>query len=127
MDRTISDQQSQPYFYVLFTGFFSGDLLQHTWVTFLEIAIGYPIGAIAGIGLGYSFGRSRLLAEIFEPIIIALNGIPRTALAPLFIVWLGIGLWSKSASYFSLPSSSTFLRRTPACARWIRNTSIWQV
>ena len=43
-------------------------LWQHTWVTFLEIAIGYPIGAIAGIGLGYSFGRSRLLAEIFEPI-----------------------------------------------------------
>ena len=36
----------------LFTGFYSGDLLQHTWVTFLEIAIGYPIGAIAGIGLG---------------------------------------------------------------------------
>src|SRR5918994_1398416 len=57
----------------LFTGFYSGDLLQHTWVTFLEIAIGYPIGAIAGIGLGYSFGRSRLLAEIFEPIIIALK------------------------------------------------------
>ena len=86
----------------LFTGFYSGDLLQHTWVTFLEIAIGYPIGAIAGIGLGYSFGRSRLLAEIFEPIIIALNGIPRTALAPLFIVWLGIGLWSKVGVVFVL-------------------------
>ena len=77
-------------------------MLQHTWVTFLEIAIGFPVGAIAGIGLGYSFGRSRLLAEIFEPIIIALNGIPRTALAPLFIVWLGIGLWSKVGVVFLL-------------------------
>ena len=48
------------------------------------------------------FGRSRLLAEIFEPIIIALNGIPRTALAPLFIVWLGIGLWSKVGVVFLL-------------------------
>jgi NitT/TauT family transport system permease protein len=86
----------------LFNGFYAGDLLQHTWVTFLEIAIGYPIGAIAGIGLGYSFGRSRLLAEIFEPIIIALNGIPRTAVAPLFIVWLGIGLWSKVGVVFLL-------------------------
>jgi NitT/TauT family transport system permease protein len=86
----------------LLNGFYSGDLLQHTWITFLEIAIGYPIGAIAGIGLGYSFGRSRLLAEIFEPIIIALNGIPRTALAPLFIVWLGIGLWSKVGVVFLL-------------------------
>jgi NitT/TauT family transport system permease protein len=79
----------------LVTGFRDGDLLQHTWVTFQEIAIGFPVGAISGIALGYAFGRSRLLAEIFEPIIVALNGIPRTAVAPLFIVWLGIGLWSK--------------------------------
>src|SRR5687767_15857837 len=86
----------------LFSGFSSGELLQHTCVTFLEVAIGFPIGAITGIALGYGFGRSRLLAEVFEPIIIALNGIPRTALAPLFIVWLGIGLWSKVGVVFLL-------------------------
>ena len=86
----------------LVDGFISGDLLQHTWVTFEEIAVGFPIGAISGVALGYAFGRSRLLAEIFEPIIIALNGIPRTALAPLFIVWLGIGLWSKVGVVFLL-------------------------
>lgn len=86
----------------LITGFREGDLIQHTWVTFQEIAIGFPIGALSGIALGYAFGRSRLLAEIFEPIIIALNGIPRTAVAPLFIVWLGIGLWSKVGVVFLL-------------------------
>jgi len=86
----------------LIAGFRDGDLLQHTWVTFEEIAIGFPVGAISGIALGYAFGRSRLLAEVFEPIIIALNGIPRTALAPLFIVWLGIGLWSKVGVVFLL-------------------------
>ena len=86
----------------LIAGFQTGDLLQHTWVTFVEIAIGFPVGAIAGISLGYAFGRSKLLAEIFEPIIIALNGIPRTALAPLFIVWLGISLWSKVGVVFLL-------------------------
>lgn len=80
----------------------SGELLQHLWVTFEEIAIGFPIGAISGIALGYWFGRSRLLAEIFEPIIVALNGIPRTAVAPLFIVWLGIGIWSKVGVVFLL-------------------------
>ncbi len=80
----------------------SGDLIQHTWVTFQEIGIGFPLGALAGIALGYWFGRSRLLAEIFEPIIMALNGIPRTALAPLFIVWLGIGIWSKVGVVFLL-------------------------
>lgn len=86
----------------LITNFQSGDLLQHTWVTFTEIAIGFPLGGITGIALGYWFGRSRVLAEIFEPIIIALNGIPRTALAPLFIVWLGIGIWSKVGVVFLL-------------------------
>ncbi|HEY5543735.1 MAG TPA: hypothetical protein VIM04_10830, partial [Candidatus Binatia bacterium] len=40
----------------LITGFQSGDLLQHTWVTFTEIAIGFPAGAITGIALGYWFG-----------------------------------------------------------------------
>ena len=86
----------------LISGFRDGDLLQHSWVTFEEIAIGFPVGAISGIALGYAFGRSRLLAEIFEPIIVALNGIPRTAVAPLFIVWLGIGLWSKVGVVFLL-------------------------
>lgn len=86
----------------MITGFYSGDLLQHTWVTFQEIAIGFPLGAFTGIALGYWFGRSRLLAEVFEPIIIALNGIPRTAVAPLFIVWLGIGIWSKVGVVFLL-------------------------
>jgi NitT/TauT family transport system permease protein len=86
----------------LATHFQSGDLLQHSWVTFQEIAIGFPIGAFVGIALGYWFGRSRFLAEIFEPIIIAINGIPRTALAPLFIVWLGIGIWSKVGVVFLL-------------------------
>jgi NitT/TauT family transport system permease protein len=86
----------------LISGFRDGDLVQHTWVTFQEIAIGFPVGAISGIALGYAFGRSRTLAEVFEPIIIALNGIPRTAVAPLFIVWLGIGLWSKVGVVFLL-------------------------
>ena len=86
----------------LIAGFRDGDLLQHTWVTFEEIAIGFPVGAITGIALGYAFGRSRVLAEVFEPIIVALNGIPRTAVAPLFIVWLGIGLWSKVGVVFLL-------------------------
>ena len=83
-------------------GFRSGELIQHCWVTLQEIAIGFPAGVILGVGLGYAFGRSRLLAEVFEPIIIALNGIPRTALAPLFIVWLGIGIWSKVGVVFLL-------------------------
>lgn len=80
----------------------SGTLIEHSWVTFKEIGLGFPLGALVGIATGYLFGRSRILAEIFEPIIIALYGIPRTALAPLFIVWLGIGIWSKVGVVFLL-------------------------
>ena len=80
----------------------TGDLIQNSWVTFQEIGIGFPLGAISGIALGYLFGRSPTLAEVFEPIIITLYGVPRTALAPLFIVWLGIGIWSKVGVVFLL-------------------------
>lgn len=80
----------------------SGALIEHSVVTFKEIGIGFPLGAICGIAVGYLFGRSRTLAEVFEPIIMALYGIPRTALAPLFIVWLGIGIWSKVGVVFLL-------------------------
>jgi NitT/TauT family transport system permease protein len=80
----------------------SGDLTTHAWVTFQEIGIGFPIGAITGIWVGYLFGRSKVLADIFEPIFFAIYGIPRTALAPLFIVWLGIGIWSKVGVVFIL-------------------------
>jgi len=80
----------------------SGTLTEHAWVTFKEIGIGFPLGAVAGIAVGYLFGRSRTLAEVFEPIVIALYGVPRTALAPLFIVWLGIGIWSKVGVVFLL-------------------------
>lgn len=79
-----------------------GTLIEHFWVTFKEIGIGFPLGAISGIAVGYLFGRSRNLAEVFEPIIMALYGVPRTALAPLFIVWLGIGIWSKVGVVFLL-------------------------
>jgi len=82
--------------------FLSGDLTTHAWVTFQEIGIGFPIGALTGIWTGYLFGRSKTLADVFEPIIIALYGVPRTALAPLFIVWLGIGIWSKVGVVFIL-------------------------
>ena len=53
------------------TVFQSGELTTNTWVTFKEIGIGFPIGALTGIWTGYLFGRSKALADVFEPIIIA--------------------------------------------------------
>jgi NitT/TauT family transport system permease protein len=48
-----------------------------------------------GLLLGYALGSSPRLASIFEPYVMAFYGIPKIALAPLFVIWFGIGIWSK--------------------------------
>jgi len=72
-------------------------IVNHLKVTFTEIAIGYVIGGMLGLVLGYIMARSRFLFDVFEPYIMAFYSIPKVALAPLFILWLGIGLTSKVA------------------------------
>jgi NitT/TauT family transport system permease protein len=55
------------------------------------------IGATAAVLIGTVLGRSPLAAAVFEPYILAFYSIPKIALAPLFIIWLGIGIESKVA------------------------------
>jgi NitT/TauT family transport system permease protein len=74
-----------------------GDFHHDILVTLEEIALGYVIGAAIGLALGFILGRSRLLTELLEPFVIGLYSIPKIALAPLFIVWLGLGMPSKVA------------------------------
>ncbi len=50
-----------------------------------------------GVVTGYVLGRLPSLARVFEPYVMAFYGIPKIALAPLFIIWFGIGIWSKIA------------------------------
>lgn len=78
------------------------DLLQPTlWqdiaATLEELVLGYVLGAVLGIGLGVLFGLNRIVRGIFEPLISAINGIPKVALAPLFLIWMGLGIQSKVA------------------------------
>jgi len=63
--------------------------------TLLETLLGFIFGASAGFAVGLSLGRSKLLADIFRPFIVAFNALPKIALAPLFILWFGIGLQMK--------------------------------
>lgn len=76
------------------------DIYRHMYVTLVEIAIGYTIGAVVGLLLGFILGRSRFLSAAFQPYIIGLYSIPKIALAPVFIVWLGLGMASKVAVVF---------------------------
>lgn len=69
-----------------------GTLGMHTWITVQEVVLGYVIGALAGAILGYILASVHLIYDVFEPFMMALYSIPKVALAPLFIVWFGIGM-----------------------------------
>ena len=81
----------------LYELFASGEIYPHLWTTGEELVLGYVIGVASGILAGYALGRSPRLAVIFEPYVMAFYGIPKIALAPLFIIWFGIGIGSKVA------------------------------
>ena len=72
-----------------------GSIFGHLAVTLYETVTGFLIGAVTGIGCGFLLGRRMVLAQVLDPYIVAFNGIPRIALAPLFIIWFGIGPNSK--------------------------------
>jgi NitT/TauT family transport system permease protein len=72
-----------------------GRLWFHSWITIEETVAGFVIGALAGIVLGFGIGRYPAAAEVLDPFIIALYSIPKVALAPLFLVWFGLGLQMK--------------------------------
>jgi NitT/TauT family transport system permease protein len=75
----------------------TGEIWQHLEATLTEMAVGYAVGSLSGVSLGFLFGRVKLLGEIFNPYISLFNGIPKVALAPVFVIWFGIGLMSKIA------------------------------
>ncbi|HVX78994.1 MAG TPA: ABC transporter permease [Bradyrhizobium sp.] len=79
----------------LFELFASGDIWPNLFVTGKELLLSYVIGVLGGMVLGYALGRRPRLASVVEPYVMAFYGIPKIALAPLFIIWFGIGIWSK--------------------------------
>lgn len=68
---------------------------RHLSSTLIELLAGFAIGASLGIAIGFMLAQWRTLERILDPFLNALNSLPRVALAPLLILWLGIGLWSK--------------------------------
>jgi len=72
-----------------------GTLADNTWATVQAMIIGFTIGSTAGVVIGFVLGRVKFLADVFYPYVIAVNSLPKLALAPLFILWFGIGLEGK--------------------------------
>ena len=75
----------------------NGSLWRHLVVTLEEAVLGLIIGAAIGITLGFVLARSPFAARVLDPYIAMLNAIPRVVLAPLFLLWFGLGIWSKVA------------------------------
>ncbi len=71
------------------------DALYHVRYTLIETLAGYAIGVVAGLGLAVLLTIREEVYQLLEPLILAVNGIPRVALAPLIIMWFGIGITPK--------------------------------
>lgn len=77
--------------------FTEGDMMAHLVVTLQEIFIGTFIGVIAGLMAGYILAKSRFVERIVMPFVLVVQTAPKISLAPLFILWFGLGLESKIA------------------------------
>lgn len=79
-----------------------GAIWFHLYVTLEEAVAGLIAGGLVGIALGLLIGISKRFGPIVEPFIIALNSLPRVALGPLLVMYVGIGFASKFFLAFSL-------------------------
>jgi len=82
--------------------FSDGRIWPHLEATFTAALGGLALGIAVGVVLGVVAAQVRFVAELLEPVMTILNAIPRVILAPLFVIWLGIGLASKVALAFIL-------------------------
>lgn len=82
--------------------FLRKDFAKHLWFTMTATGVGFVLGSLGGLLAGMFLSRSAFLAAVLDPFLVAINGIPRVALAPLFVVWFGIGLMPKIVLVFTL-------------------------
>jgi NitT/TauT family transport system permease protein len=81
----------------LVSGVANGEILRHAAYTLLEATAGFLIGASPAVALPFALRRLPILTAILDPFMIGGYGAPKLALAPLFILWFGIGIESKIA------------------------------
>jgi NitT/TauT family transport system permease protein len=86
----------------LFTLFEDGEIWTHIEATFYAALLGLALGVIVGAVLGASAALLPYVGELLDPVMTVLNAVPRIILAPLFVIWFGIGIASKVAVTFVL-------------------------
>jgi NitT/TauT family transport system permease protein len=78
----------------------SGALLKHTGITAFEVVCGFILGNLAGVLLGLSLWFNDTLAKIVRPYLFALGALPIFAIAPMTVIWFGVGIFAKVVLVF---------------------------
>lgn len=73
--------------------FSSINWVEHIGITTAEIVIGFVVAAVAGVGLGTAIAWSTWAQRALVPLLVLLNTLPKVALAPMFLFWLGYGVF----------------------------------
>jgi NitT/TauT family transport system permease protein len=79
----------------LVNGITSGVLVLHTWVTLQEVLLGFCLAIVFATVIASLVTRWELVERAFMPLIVALQAVPKVALAPLLLTWFGFGMTSK--------------------------------
>ncbi|MEO1974749.1 MAG: ABC transporter permease [Paracoccaceae bacterium] len=69
-----------------------GTLFFHAGITAVEALLGFLLGSLVGMSVGLFLGRAETIAEIVDPFLMMFYSLPKVALAPMFILWFGIGM-----------------------------------
>jgi len=69
--------------------------VEHSWVTIQEILLGFALSVVTAIPLGLLIALSLMAKRMLYPLLVFIQLVPKIAVAPLFVVWLGFGLTSK--------------------------------
>ena len=72
--------------------FSSGSIWEHIGITMWETLAGFCIGTLCGIGIAVLLWWNPMLSKVLDPFLVVLNALPKTALAPIVIVWFGAGM-----------------------------------
>jgi len=72
--------------------FRNNQLLFHIWVTFFETIIGFVLGVIIGLFVAFTLWWSDFLAKVMDPYLVVINALPKIALGPVIIIWVGAGM-----------------------------------
>lgn len=75
----------------------TGSIFPHLLTTVEEAFLSFAIGVTGGVLFGFLLARVRFLSDLLNPYIRMLNALPRVVLAPIFLLWFGLGIWSKVA------------------------------